>query len=130
MEHVRLLVFSPKRFLLVIDELTDHAGEPHHFCQRFHAAPDLTVSEQDRGVTISAEEGSMPSLHALTLTDATRSAVVRGQRQPELLGWISCNSASFTHLHVRFRTGLRTCRSLRDSILVEFGPPDGHRRTQ
>jgi hypothetical protein len=94
-EHMRLLFLKPGRFLLVVDDLTDQAGNPHHFCQRFHAAPELTARPHSAGVTLSAGDEHVPPLHAVALTDVRFCGVVKGQRKPDLLGWMSREPDSF-----------------------------------
>lgn len=95
-EHVRMLLFRPKRFLVVLDHLNDRSGDRHHFCQRFHAAPELNVCERSQGgVTLTGEDSKMPSLHVACLDEARFSGIVRGQPEPELLGWMSRQSGSF-----------------------------------
>jgi Heparinase II/III-like protein/Heparinase II/III N-terminus len=88
-EHVRLLLFAPRRFLLVIDNLEDRAGGTHDFCQRFHVAPEFGAVEQDGVVTLSSDDERLPPLHVRTLSEARSRGVVRGQHDPELLGWTS-----------------------------------------
>jgi hypothetical protein len=94
-EHVRLLLLYPGRFLLVVDDLNDRDGDLHHFCQRFHVAPEFSVRPRAGGLTLSNEDAQVPPLHVLTLADARFCGVARGQREPELLGWISRGSGSF-----------------------------------
>jgi hypothetical protein len=96
-DHTRMLFFLPGTFLIVVDDLRDHAGHPHHFCQRFHAAPEFNVSEHDTGVALAAsDESHLPPLHALPLiAGAQFCGVTRGKQKPDLLGWMSRQSGSF-----------------------------------
>lgn len=92
--HRRLLVMKPSEFLLVVDWLDDTAGAAHDFAQRFHFAPGWTAEPGPRGqVKASVAEG--PSLAVADLTGKARAtAVVRGQEQPELLGWCADKASS------------------------------------
>lgn len=86
-EHRRVLVLKPGEFLLCVDWLKDREGKPHDFAQRFHFAPEFVADAGPR-MTIVARATDGLALSAADLTGkASRSAVVRGQVEPGLLGW-------------------------------------------
>lgn len=86
-EHRRLLVMKPGEFLLAIDWLNDTSGAIHDFAQRFHLAPEWIAEAAPRGQIRATTEDDL-SLCALDLTGkAAPGPVVRGQTEPELLGW-------------------------------------------
>ena len=91
--HNRLLIMGPGRFLLVLDWLYDRSGTFHDYRQYFHLASEWNVFKQDD--KIIADHPGSESLTPLDLcvtsliSTATLSPVVRGQEEPELLGWLS-----------------------------------------
>ena len=91
--HNRLLIMGPGRFLLVLDWLYDRSGTFHDYRQYFHFASEWNVCKQDD--TIIADHPGSESLTSLDLCvtslikPATLSPVVRGQEEPDLLGWLS-----------------------------------------
>jgi hypothetical protein len=87
-EHRRLLVFRPGHWVVVVDSLRDVDGRPHDYSQRFHFAPELTGTEHGARVEFKLPESS-DRLHLLPLGDADRGPMVMGQRDPELLGFVS-----------------------------------------
>ncbi len=87
-EHRRLLVFRPGRWLVVVDALRDLDGKSHEYSQRFHFAPELTGTEHGARVEFELPKRS-DRLHLLSLVDADRSPLVVGQEEPELLGFVS-----------------------------------------
>jgi hypothetical protein len=86
--HTRLLLFQPKSWLIVCDWLDDEAGAPHRFTQRFHFAPELELKEC-AGALELAVPGLDDRLYLTSLLPAQPVAPVKGQREPDLLGWIS-----------------------------------------
>ncbi len=87
-EHRRLLVFRPGHWLVVVDALQDVEGEPHEYSQRFHFPPELTGTEHGARVELELRKRS-DRLHLLPLLEAERAPLVVGQREPELLGFVS-----------------------------------------
>lgn len=91
--HNRLLIMGPGRFLLVLDWLYDRSGTFHNYRQYFHFATEWNVCKQDD--TIIAHHPGSESLTSLDLCvtslieTASLSPVVRGQEEPDLLGWLS-----------------------------------------
>lgn len=91
LSHTRLLLFHPRRWLLVVDSLNDDDGECHDFVQRFHLAPELDLvgaGDTDARSTV-AELPSGDRLQAVGLLPQSVVTPARGVEQPELLGWIS-----------------------------------------
>jgi Heparinase II/III-like protein/Heparinase II/III N-terminus len=87
-EHRRLLVFRPGHWLVVVDALQDVEGDSHDYSQRFHFAPELTGTEHGARVELELPKRS-DRLHLLPLVKADRAPLVVGQREPELLGFVS-----------------------------------------
>jgi hypothetical protein len=85
-EHTRIVVLAPTAWLSVVDLLQDPAAVDHRYRQWLHFAPELTVTRH--GVGLTAHGGREP-LRAIPLTGARPLDPVRGQEQPELLGWTS-----------------------------------------
>lgn len=91
--HHRLLIMGPGRFLLVLDWLYDRSGTFHDYRQYFHFASEWNVRQQDD--TILAHHPGSESLSSLDLSvtslidTVTLNPVVRGQEEPDLLGWLS-----------------------------------------
>jgi hypothetical protein len=107
--HSRQLVMAPGRFLLVLDWLYDRTGAPHDYRQYFHFAPRWQVAVED-GIVVAHHPGvdTLPlALRAASLVDeATLGPVVRGQEEPQLLGWLSDKAYSLVpttcfHVHRR-----------------------------
>jgi hypothetical protein len=88
--HARVLVFSPGRWLVVLDRLYDRSQTPHRFVQRFHFAPELELASP-APVGLRAEDMTRTLWMVPLLGGAGQEPLepVRGQEHPELLGWIS-----------------------------------------
>jgi heparinase II/III-like protein len=83
--HRRVLILSPADFLLVIDWLSDKDGAAHNVTQRFHFAPQWNVERTGQNLTARTGEALIT---VCGLIDANQLLpVVRGQTEPELLGW-------------------------------------------
>ncbi|GAA1103382.1 hypothetical protein GCM10009642_47430 [Nocardiopsis metallicus] len=84
--HARVLAFRPGEWLLVYAWLWDNLEQPHTYTQRFHFAPELDLCAVGAGF-----EAALPDtrLHVAPLLPATPLDPVRGQNEPDLLGWIS-----------------------------------------
>lgn len=91
--HNRQLVMAPGHFLLVLDWLFDRTGVEHEYRQYFHFAQEWDIQQQDGIIA-----GNHPGRDAIApldirvaslIPDVTLSDVVRGQEEPELLGWLS-----------------------------------------
>jgi hypothetical protein len=84
-----VLEFRAGRWLLVYDWLWDNNEKQHTYRQRFHFAPELDAAEGERGsVRVQLPDGD-EELHVVPLLPASRLDLVRGQKTPDLLGWIS-----------------------------------------
>jgi hypothetical protein len=86
--HRRLLLWMPERWLVVVDALSDAAGDPHTYRQRFLVAPEHEVHRTTGGYEIVTPK-NMPRLHVVSLTTASATEVITGQEEPQLLGWVS-----------------------------------------
>jgi hypothetical protein len=85
--HIRVLLFSPRSWLLVLDCIASNDQQPHEVVQRFHLAPELEVEEI--GGELSTRLPSGGCLHATALIPRSLVSPVRGADHPRLLGWIS-----------------------------------------
>jgi len=88
LHHRRLLVYTPARWLLVIDQI--EAPQPHTYTQWLHFAPELELLSEGRRVVLSLPAGDR-QLWVRSLSQPADSEIrtVRGQREPRLEGWIS-----------------------------------------
>jgi hypothetical protein len=87
--HRRTLMYRPREWLLVIDLLNDTAGSAHHFSQRFHFAPELTVTRLNDGSAAADLPEGEGRLFMTTLSAHELGEVACGQQEPSLLGFIS-----------------------------------------
>lgn len=89
--HWRLLVMAPGRFLLVIDRLSDQTGELHDYRQHFHFHPDWSLLLDPESGRVTASR-SKPTRRVSVISLVPETAplrTVRGQTEPNLLGWTS-----------------------------------------
>lgn len=101
-EHRRVLVVAPGRWVLVVDDVADVDGTPHDLAQRFHFAPDLDLDTD--GTTWRLDLGGGESLFVVPLEGALGTEHGRGRDDGAMTGWISrrigemtpCWSASYT----------------------------------
>lgn len=90
-DHVRILLFLPRSWVIVIDRLVDAAGKSHDLAQRFHLAPELEL-EGEEGAPREPVKARLPAgdrIHSLALLPQVPIAPVCGLTEPGLLGWIS-----------------------------------------
>jgi hypothetical protein len=90
-DHTRVLVYEPGAWLLVLDTLIDPRDQPHDFVQRFNFGPELALEALGDGFGLRIP-GEARRLYVLPLLESTPIAPVRGQVEPEPLGW-ACRSA-------------------------------------
>lgn len=102
-DHVRVLLFRPGEWLIVFDWLSDADGTPHDYVQRFLFAPELEARANDSGVSLTLPEeagieteAASAQLHMVSLLAAEQIAPVKGQREPEMLGWVSRKAGTMT----------------------------------
>lgn len=99
LSHRRVLLLRPGDWLLVFDWLVDEESAPHRFVQRFHFAPELEIEGTvDGAATLAAPTWTEP-LHMVSLVPAELVAPARGQKSPELLGWISRRAGGMLPIH-------------------------------
>lgn len=83
--QARTLVLSPRRWLLVLDQLT--SADTHTFRQWLQLAAEWNAQSTDGGY------GASQANRSLSVVDLTGSAtaepVRRGQEEPDLQGWVS-----------------------------------------
>ncbi len=87
LRHERTLVYSPHRWLVVIDDI--QAGREHRYEQWFHFSPNLSVALAEGGASVRGDDGSAFSVSPLLKREDTALRLVRGQKSPRLQGWTS-----------------------------------------
>jgi hypothetical protein len=92
--HWRVLVMAPGSFLLVVDWLFDRTGLAHDFRQYFHFHPEWLLNPDSDGKACTRfiahrENNGMRLAVVPLLADQGSLSSVRGQEEPELLGWVS-----------------------------------------
>ncbi len=91
--HHRQLIMRPGHFLLVLDWLKDSDNAEHEYKQYFHFGNKWDVSNQDDqiiGHHPGNEKAEAIDLRVVSLiAQSSIGGVVRGQEEPELLGWLS-----------------------------------------
>jgi hypothetical protein len=89
-EHQRALLFRPGSWLVVLDRVVADGTESHSVVQRFQFAPELRLRRAETGPGLTFDVGaSGPALHVRPFFPATLVEPVRGQAEPDLLGWVS-----------------------------------------
>ena len=85
--QTREIMFVKPDYWIVIDTLTPRDDKPHAYTSYFHLRPaDAQVLADGR--TILTDNGSLANLAIVPVTTAKLSAsVIKGQKQPFLLGW-------------------------------------------
>jgi Heparinase II/III-like protein/Heparinase II/III N-terminus len=89
--HWRGLIFAPGEFLIVLDHLHDRLDVEHEWRQWFQLAPQWRVTKKANGLLVrSVQASEKQSLHITSMTsEAVLGRVARGEKQPELQGWMS-----------------------------------------
>ncbi len=90
--HNRQIIMGPGCFLLILDWLYDRTGTEHEYRQCFNFANEWEIYEQDGLICGHHSGGGLPvaDLRASSLIAAADlGPVVRGQEDPEMLGWLS-----------------------------------------
>jgi hypothetical protein len=86
--QTRYLFHLPGSWTLVVDHAVGQPDASHDFLQRFHFGPDLVELEEREGVFwLSLPDDSGDELAATQLSAAAAVTPVRGQTEPELLGF-------------------------------------------
>jgi hypothetical protein len=94
-EHTRVLLFQPGRWLVVFDCLRGPRRKSHQYVQRFHFAPALELTA-DGDVLTSPLVGTDDALHVMPLLAAHPVPPVRGREEPDMQGWISMRYRELT----------------------------------
>lgn len=86
-EHKRTLLLSPRKWLVVIDEL--NSSREHTYTQWFHfdAACELRQDGDTFGTTL--REGATLRLHTTAPAADVESMLIRGAEEPRIQGWVS-----------------------------------------
>jgi hypothetical protein len=121
-KHTRLLIHLPARWLLVVDHIIGRIDDQHQFVQRFHFGPDLDLADSAGGVFRLSIPGTSQQLIACQLADAECIPPVRGQVEPDLLGFVSRRAGEFVPNWTLAwaRTGVRAATFL---TLFAIGAP-------
>lgn len=93
--QTRMLLYSPDRWLLVLDTLIDASNQPHRYTQRFQFGHRLEL-ELLRDQFALRIPGEARRLYVLPLLPSAPLAPVRGAVEPELLGWVSRSARTMT----------------------------------
>jgi hypothetical protein len=88
-KHTRLLIHRPAQWLLVVDHIIGRLDDRHRFIQRFHFGPDLDLADSTGGLFRLSIPGTSRQLIACQIGDAECIPPVRGQTEPDLLGFVS-----------------------------------------
>lgn len=82
--HRRTFVFRPGAWLVVLDWLDDHRGEPHDFAQCFKLGSRCAVHEGD-----FLPENGERMVFVEQFLDRGDPSLAKGQSSPALRGWVS-----------------------------------------
>lgn len=93
--HSRVLLLRSAEWLIVFDWIGDSTGALHQFSQRFLFAPGLEAEPNGSSLTLSLP-GGVDQLHMVPLLPAEATIPVKGQSEPELLGWTSRRFSTMT----------------------------------
>ncbi len=85
--HTRYLFHLPGVWTLVLDHAAGGPGAVHDFVQRFHFGPDLELVSTPEGTVRLSIPNSSEQLVGTQVAQATPIEPVRGQDQPEILGF-------------------------------------------
>jgi len=92
--HRRTLLFSPAKWLIVLDELS--SPNEHEYTQWFHFHPDLELEQRGDGfVTTIGDTGRMLHMRRLGAHEGEAPIMVKGQEEPRLQGWTSIKTGEF-----------------------------------
>ncbi len=81
----RAVVLEPGRWLLILDLMHDHSGDPHRFRQWFHLAADLDLHREANDILAT---GPNIAMRGYSLSGARSITPVRGAVDPRQ-GWVS-----------------------------------------
>lgn len=84
--HGRVLIYSPSEWLVVYDVLSDDKN--HDYTQYFNFDPAIQLKNTTGDIYTSTIKNEKV-LHVSPLLSVENSRLVRGQEEPELLGWNS-----------------------------------------
>lgn len=87
-EHVRMLVFSPACWLLVLDWYSDNSGATRRVKQWFHLGPELIPTRVNSGYDVPNKQGPALSILSLAPSADAQDAII-GEERPELQGFWS-----------------------------------------
>lgn len=91
--HRRTLLFSPAKWLIVLDELS--SPNEHEYTQWFHFHPDLELEQRGDGfVTMIGDTGRMLHVRRLAAHVGEAPIMVKGQEEPRLQGWTALTEGS------------------------------------
>jgi len=91
--HDRVLVFSPRCWLLVFDVYTDSLKAPHEVRQWFHLAPGHNARPVVGGYDAVLAGGGEMAIRNL-IGDAMTGSVIRGRMDSPIQGWFSDKECS------------------------------------
>lgn len=83
-DHERLVLFRPQRWLAIVDVLQGDA--PHQYTQWFHFAPQWRLENEEDDVRLVSSSGRTVLVRHLSGAQLVTS---RGQKQPKPQGWVT-----------------------------------------
>lgn len=117
----RTLVFSPARWLVVVDEL--EAKESHRYEQWLHLHPDLSLKLDGKRATADLGHGRL--LHIIPLLNnlAVSVEAIRGQKEPRMQGWTSLRHRSIQPNWALGHSVRRSRAAIATLLLLHPSPP-------
>ena len=104
-QHRRLLLHVPDRFLLVLDDLKSEKS--HEYTQWFHLAPNLDFRKEndELGVVTDKKNQVLSTVRSVGSDTEITLTQIKGQQSPRLQGWVSLDGQSLTpNQAIGFRT--------------------------
>ncbi len=90
----RTLIYSPGKWLAVVDDLKDSESKTRDYKQWFQFAPDLEISRAGKEVVV--RNVGKTALRGVSLLEGPSPAKpISGQKTPRLQGWYSQNANHF-----------------------------------
>jgi hypothetical protein len=95
-QHRRLLLHVPDRFLLILDDLKSEKS--HEYTQWFHLASDLDFRKEndEMGVVTDKMNRVLSTVRSVESDADITLTHIKGQKTPKLQGWVSLDGQSLT----------------------------------
>ena len=95
--HNRALFHLANRFLIIVDNMS--SPDEHSYTQWFHFAPDLTVSENEKGRFDCTDTNGEKLLSLQPLSEIDDYVSKHGQESPRLQGWTGISGTNLEPSH-------------------------------